>query len=30
MVIDLPLENIEQFVNDHLHWLPLKPDAGLL
>jgi hypothetical protein len=30
MVIDLPLESIEQFVNDHLHWLPLKPDAGLL
>jgi hypothetical protein len=30
MVIDLPLEGIEQFVKDHLHWLPLKPDAGLL
>jgi hypothetical protein len=30
MVIDLPLEGIEQFVNDHLNWLPLKPDAALL
>jgi hypothetical protein len=30
MVIDLPLEGIEQFINDYLHWLPLKPDAMLL
>ena len=30
MVIDLPLENIGQFVSEHLRWLPLKPDAALL
>ena len=30
MVIDLPLEGIEQFINDYLHWLPLKPDEMLL
>ena len=30
MVIDLPLENIGQFVNDNLYWLPLKSDAVLL
>ena len=30
MVIDLPLDNIGQFIKDHLHWLPLKPDANLL
>ena len=30
MVIDLPLEGIDHFVSEHLHWLPLKPDAILL
>lgn len=27
MVIDLPIENIENFVAEQLSWLPLQPDA---
>jgi hypothetical protein len=30
MIIDLPLEDIEKFINDYLQWLPLKSDSVLL
>ena len=30
MVIDLPLEDIEKYVKEHLYWLPLQKDSQLL
>lgn len=30
MVIDLPLDGIEAYVTEYLHWLPLLPDGQLL